>query len=362
MLYYKYSENRIFFLSEYWILIPSAIIANYFIVRKIRADKKNMEALKRLKAQLEQQKKLQKIAMLALGVSGSVHFLTRGGSTNLIDTDYIKAMCDIDPGIRYLDDLRLKNIVTDLYRKKRKGKVIYIPATALCHIADRYGRKFLALPVAVGDFGITSLYETARKTLVVLLWGGVAPVMAFNNPFSLPIAFILAIFGLKLALINVGFIPTSPFDSTKNLEPGVRRGIEVVVINNRDNNKIIMRENVQKNQECWLPDQRLLNKHCKEIIDVTDSILPNVGYEETVNMKDVTGLVHEEFTNKFDLGQTKSCQPPKTTKVKTTKVEYLEFLKQRGDLESSSESEGWDRCENDFMIPEKKKLRTRNKP
>ena len=48
MLYWKYSSNRIFFLNEYWVFIPTAILANYFLIRKIRLDKKKSEEMKKL--------------------------------------------------------------------------------------------------------------------------------------------------------------------------------------------------------------------------------------------------------------------------------------------------------------------------
>ena len=57
MIYWKYSSNRIFFLNEYWIFIPSAILANYVIIRKIRLDKERMKQIKRLIEQIEREKK-----------------------------------------------------------------------------------------------------------------------------------------------------------------------------------------------------------------------------------------------------------------------------------------------------------------
>ena len=58
--------------------------------------------------------------------------------------------------------------------------------------------------------------------------------------------------------------------------------------------KIIMRDPIQDNHECWLPDQRLLNLNCRrkptQIPDAIDSVLPDLKYQETVNMQDVTGL------------------------------------------------------------------------
>ena len=359
MLYWKYSSNRIFFLNEYWIFIPSAILANYVIIRKIRFDKERMKQLKRLTEQIEREKKIRKILYLSLGLSGCIHLFTRGGSTKIIDTDYLlEELCNIEQGVRYLDDKRLRNIITDLYRHKRKAKIIYITATALCHLANLYGQTFLALPFAVGDFGLTNIYQTLRKGFVTILLGGVGPLVIIGNPVALFIAFALAMSGLRLAFNNLDFILTSPVDVTKNLQPRIPGASEVVVVNNRD--KIIMNKPVQENQECWLPDQRLLNPNCKvkptEIPDTMDSILPDLKYEETVNMQDTTGLDREEFTDKFDLGQTK----PSTCKPRKGKV--VNFLEKFGDSEPIGESEGWDTSENELMVPEKSYLRTRNKP
>ena len=333
MLYWKYSSNRTFFLNEYWIFIPSAVLADYLIIRKIRFNRARMKELKRLIDQIEREKKLRKILLLSLGlsVSGYTHLLTRGGSTDfLIDTDYIKSACNIQEGVRYLDDIRLRNIITDLYRHKGKGKIIYVTATALCHIANKYGQTFLALPFAVGDFGLTSLYQTLRKGFVTILLGGVGPLVIIGGPV----------------------------DVTKDLKPRIPGISDVVVVNNRD--KIIMRDPVKENHECWLPDQRLLNPNCKvkptEIPDAIDSVLPDLRYEDTVNMQDVTGLERQEFTDKFDLGQTEPsiCKPRQGKEVN--------FLDKFGDSGQISESEKWDTCDNEFMVPEKRYIRTRNKP
>jgi len=159
MIYWKYSSNRIFFLNEYLIFIPSAILANYVIIRKIRLDKERMKQIKRLIEQIEREKKIRRILLLSLGLNGCIHLLTRGGSIDfidIIDTDYIK--CHIEQGVGYLDNKPLRNIITDLYRHKRKGKIIYITATAVCHLANRYCQTFLALPFAVGDFSLTNVY------------------------------------------------------------------------------------------------------------------------------------------------------------------------------------------------------------
>ena len=282
----------------------------------------------------------------------------RGGSTDfLIDTDYIKSACNIEEGVHYLDATRLKNIIVDLYRHKSKGQIIYIIATALCHIANQYGQTFLALPFSVGDFGLTSLYQTFRKAFIIILLGAVGPLYIIGNPVSLIFALILGGSGLKLVFYNLDFIPTSPVDVRKELKPRTPGISDVVVVNNRD--KISMRDPVKENQECWLPEQFLLNSNCKvkptEISDASDSVLLDLRYEDTVNMQDVTGLKRQEFTDKFDLGQTESRI------FKPSQVKEVNFFDKFGYSGQISESEKWETYDNEFIVPEKKYLRTRNK-
>ena len=330
MFYWKYSSNRIFFLNEYWIFIPSAILANYVIIRKIRLDRARIKELERLKKLLDRERQIRRILLVSLGLNASIHLFTRGGAADFIDTDYIKELCEIEEGVHYLDDTRLRNIIHDLYKHKRKGKMIYITATAVCHLANRYGLTFFALPFAIGDFGLTNVYQTARKGFVTILLGGVGPLVVFGGPVALMAAFIVGTAGLRLAFTNLDLIPTSPVDPMKDLKPRIADLPDVVVVNRRD--KMIMSKGEQETQECLLADQRLFNPKCKgkptEIPDAIDSVLPDLSYEDTVNMKDVTGLDHVEFTDKLDFGK----------------------------------SEGWDTCENEFPVSEKRYLRTRNKP
>lgn len=69
-----------------------------------------------------------------------------------------------------------------------------------------------------------------------------------------------------------------------------------------------------------------------------------------------TGLDNVEFTAQYDLGQTKaSIYNPR-------KGKEVHFLDQFGDLGPIGESEGWETCENEFSVLEKRYLRTKNKP
>lgn len=142
MLYWRYSANRTFFINEYWIFIPSALLIDYLVIRYIRNQRLKDEELKRLISQLEREKKIKKLLLLGLGltITSYPYLLTRGGSENLIDVDYIKSKFKIDKGIKYLDDSRLRKIIIDKYgyKGKRKGKdrIIFITATALSHLAN----------------------------------------------------------------------------------------------------------------------------------------------------------------------------------------------------------------------------------
>ena len=146
--------------------------------------------------------------------------------------------------------MRLKNIIVDLYRYKRKGKIIYVTATALCHIANHYGQKFSALPFAVSDFGLTSLYQTFRKVFAGILVGSVASLYFISGPVSFISALILAISGLRISFNNLDFILTSSIDVTEELKLRIPGIFDVVVVNNRDINILRDPVPVQKNQEC----------------------------------------------------------------------------------------------------------------
>ena len=361
MLYWQYSYNRTFFLNEYWLFIPSALLANYILINKIRTNKAKEQELKELIEQVEYEKKIRKILFISLGLSlsmGYTPFFSRGGSSadllNLIDTDYIRKKCEIQEGIRFLDDVRLRKIISNFYQHKKKAHIIYITSTALCHIANKYGQQHLALPFAVGDFGLTSWYHALRKALVTVLLGAVGPLWLLNAPSIL--IFILAAFGFRLAFNNVEIILTSPIDFTKKIKARLPGVSDVVVVNNRNN--VIMPEFIKEKHECWLPDQQFLNKNCNvknsEISVISDSPLPNLSYEDTVNMQDVTGLDRTQFRDTLDMGQRESTISKRLGK-------QVNFLDKFGDSEKIDRSEQWENSKN-FLSAPNKNLRIRNEP
>lgn len=88
-------------------------------------------------------------------------------------------------GLRFLDNDRLRKIIHSLYRHKGRGKIIYITATAKCHLAGQYGQIFLAFPFAIVDFGLTNFYQTIRKALVTILLGAVGPLYVAGGTYAL---------------------------------------------------------------------------------------------------------------------------------------------------------------------------------
>lgn len=310
MLYWKFSPNRIFYINEYWIFVPSALIANYFIIGKIRSDKARMKELKKLQEKIKQAERYRKILLLGLGLSATtnLYFIERGGGGEIIDTNYIRTKCYVEEGIRYLDDNRLGKIIHDLFKAKAKGKMIVITSTALCHVATNYGRQFLAFPVAIGDFGFTNAMQSFRKLSVTILFGAIGPLVTVGGTFYLSLALVAALSGFRLANINLDYIPTSPVD-TNDIEPRVPGLPDVVVVNNRNKNKIVMTKH--ENKECWLPDQQLLNPNCRSIASETPIDVNLPDYEATVNMQDVTGLSQQQFTDRYDLEGTKAIKNSK---------------------------------------------------
>nr|YP_010133682.1 hypothetical protein KYU99_pgp071 [Nitzschia supralitorea]QWM93172.1 hypothetical protein [Nitzschia supralitorea] len=194
----------------------------------------------------------------------------------------------------------------------------------------------MGFPIVIGDFGLTSLYQTVRKLVVTLLLGGVGQLYIIRWVQALGGAFVLATLGLKLAFTNPDKILTSPISeiSYKNLKPRIADMPDVVSINCRD--KINMHNPVQQKREYWLADQALLNSNCKlkltDIPDVINAASHDLKYNEVVNMQDVTGLNRVDFSDILDLGQSDSYVPK-------FKGKTVNFLDKFGDPEIISESE-----------------------
>jgi len=342
------------------------LLADYIAIRKIRSDKKRAEEVRKLKEEIKKLKekikcykelqKIHRIAYLACGLSLSSISLFRGGD-NFINVDYLE--CGIEKGLRYVDNDPIRKIVHDLFRYKRRGKIIYITATAACHLVKVYEKHFLALPIAVGDFGLTNLYQTLQKIVVVFLVGTVGPLFVVGSTAAITTATMLGILGLRLAFIDLDYLPTSPIDETipaRRIEPRIADMPDVVTVNFR--HKVKAPGIVQERGECWLPEQTYFNPSCKikptEIPNAVDLASHGLEYDEVVNMKDVTGLKYVDFSHISDLGKTKP------TISKRIKRKMVSFLEKYCDPAHIDESETWDVSSITATVPNKPNLRIRN--
>jgi len=88
--------------------------------------------------------------------------------------DYID--CGIEEGLRYVDNNRRRQIIHNLFIHKRKGKIIYITATALRNLTRHSGKDFIELPFAIRDvIGVTEMIQFAIKSAVSLLIFAIVP-------------------------------------------------------------------------------------------------------------------------------------------------------------------------------------------
>ena len=342
-----------FCLNEYWILVPSILFLDYLIIRKIKSHKRKMDELKKLKKMIEHYKKRQKFnKLIYLGCALSVTstLLLRGGD-DLIDVESIE--CGIEAGLRYLDNDRIRKIIHNLYSYKRKNKIIYITATAACHLVKIYGKRFLALPIAVGDFGTTNLYQSARKAVVTILLGAIGPLYMVGGAFAITLAVGIGTYALKLAFTDLDSLPTSAISPTtlaKKLKPRISDLPDVITVNFRDR---IKAPDIEKGFECVLPEQKLFNPSCNLPIPTKiATVAHDLTYDDVVNMKDGTGLEPVNFNDVFDLGK-----PNIPNSRRSKMVNFLDMFK---DPETISESETWDASTITDRVAKKMNLRAKN--
>ena len=368
MLYWRYAPNKILFINEYWVFVPSMVLIDYFIIKKMKINERKTGELKKLKEQIEHERSLRKKIRKVLYVSLGYNFwsILMGGTESLdlinalVDTEYIT--CNVNPGIRWLDDVSLKNLIKTLYKHKHQEKIIYITATALCHVSELYGRQFLDLPFTiVPGLGSFSFYQTLRKLMVTILTGFLVPLGLGGSPVTAFSAALIGTLAIKLGFNNLDYIPTSAIDFNGDIRTRIPNVYDVIVLNNKD--KITMTNPMEERRECWLAGQPFFNPKCKKSTQIlpceVDSILDGiVTYDGSVNMKDVTGLDRVEFTDRLNLGQIESpaCGIQKSKQVN--------FLDKFGDSKSVHASgEGWNIYDNEIAsAKEKYSIKAKPKP
>jgi hypothetical protein len=360
MLFIRVSSNRVFFVDEYWILIPLVLALDIAIIIKV----KKARAKKKLESeQLKQKSKRWKIFHIATG-NFTAALESRGGQDIMAQVveNYIEVIhpnCLVGEGLRYVNNERLRKLVHSLFKSKAKNGVIYITKTALCHLVEIYGLALPALPIPIPDFiGISSWLVLGRKLISSACLGIPLPMLILaQGPASVIVS--LAAAGLGIIIMyhvqDPGFtiIPTDAISTPVSL---INRRVpdqpELVSVDltSVGRKKIIMPE-FSTSYECSLPVQRMLNPKCilrtSKIVDFISNADVDVplNYDQVVNMQDVTKLGSVQFSDQFEV--TSSSKPvahfnlrgskPFRNRAKTSK-----FLQNFGDTENILDSEEWD--------------------
>lgn len=195
MFVYKFSKNRLFFINEYWIFIPTAILIDILIIKYVKNRRKRK---KEMEEQLKKQVRLRRMLALIFASNSSLS-VPNGGDLTMQDLEMVldstrvpKRLYDCisayPPGASYLDNNRFRNIIGRQFKsKKLKNEVIYITVSALCRVTQENGvfQWSAPIPLIVKDFGITDLVQTLKK-LIGTGFVATSPLLLFLGNGALP--------------------------------------------------------------------------------------------------------------------------------------------------------------------------------
>ena len=166
MIFIRLSPNRIFIVSEYWILIPLILSIGIAIIVKIRKNRaqKHLESEK-----LKKDFMRWKIFNVALGNIFSSIFV-RGGheKVKIIADDFVEVShenCIVPKGVQFLDNKWLRKLLLVQHSDKIRNGILYITRTALCHFASQVGLGILDTQA----FKVSSWLTVGKKTLATII-------------------------------------------------------------------------------------------------------------------------------------------------------------------------------------------------
>lgn len=195
----------------------------------------------------------------------------------------------------YIDNNRLRKLITSAYTRKARNGVILITATALCHVAKSQGLMFPAIPIS--DFGITSLFQLMKKRVVtVLLSTGIPLLVLETGAIAFGGGWLLIAIGMMLSHYRFENISTTMITNqvVEKIERRIPDVIDIVAVNVKDTGSSTKIE--MPKYECQILGQLLLNPNCKSnFIKTYDQI--NIDFTDVVGMKDVTGLEKHIFSD-----------------------------------------------------------------
>lgn len=362
MLFVKVSSNRIFFINEYWILIPLVLTVEIAIVLKIR--KNRAQKSKGLNENLNEDLRRWKIFHFANRNIFSALFV-RGGEevVKFITDGFIEVThdsCIIPKGVQFLDNEWLRKLLTIQHSDKIKNGILFITRTALCHYASQAGLGILDTKIV----NISSWLTVGKKTLATIL--SLSPVLFLGVGGATTTTIVLSVLTFLSGTSSMFFIRESDLffiktqaivGSLSQVASRVQDRTDVVILDLEPSSDKITMERASVPYQCSLPDQMLGNKKCvpKTVVNdvksgdiVVDMLL---DYNEVVNMEDITGLSGEiEFVDQFEIVpiqrpgpiKSKHSRPSRSKKLTRT----VNLLEKFGDPENIQDTETWDTSAN----------------
>ena len=207
MLYIRVSPNRIFIVSEYWILIPLIVSIEIAIVVRIRKNRAQHDIIsKKLKKDFIRWK----IFNVAIGnVFSSI--CVRGGEevVKIIADGFLQVHheeCLVPKGVQFLDEEWLRKLLLLHHSDKIKNGILYITRTALCHFASRVGLGILDTEI----FKVSSWLTVGKKTFATIIGSLPIPLLGIWGVTMIPVILSVITFlsgaGFMFSLRESGFL------------------------------------------------------------------------------------------------------------------------------------------------------------
>lgn len=348
MILIRISDNRLFIISDLWVIIPIILTIDLILIKII---------LKIAKAQSNQKltkEEISKLKIFSLATNNIPNLIAliilRGGEKNeriltkIIDEqiEIHVSNCLVKKGLRYLNNSQLRNYIIRKFRHKAKRGIIYITKSALCYL------------VTTRNTEITNsfIYDLARFSLQLevpdtrlFLKKTISLILLFGIP--VPGAFITLVFKNSIVYIS-GFLSFVSFIlgtlSCRSLyeESFLLLDSELITsslksIKPREENKIDI---VSVDLVPSVPDRIDKIKMSSNVYDF------DLKYEDTVNLKDVTCL-DAKFSDQLEIipplkSEFEESSTPLKRNYLRRRAKMVNFLDKFKDPEEVPESEKWE--------------------
>lgn len=359
ILFIRVSENRVFLINDYWVIIPLILAVDIFIIVKVKKNR----AIKKL----ESERLRYKAGQWKVFYDSTGHLIAalqvKGGDKIVVDLvdDYIDVEhnnCVVEEGIFYVNHEKLRKLVSDLYPYKVRNGVIFITKAALCQLAHLYQVHLPINPILLLQTAVTisDWYKFGIGFIAAIFILGIPfPLLLLYRASSLPkiISLMSWSFGVYLAVRDPSFL-TLPVDRVTNpmyiIGSRIPHHTDLVVINIQNNNRGVAIK-LPVSYECSLPTQIMYNPKCKpglsQLADIVEEANIPLNYEEVVNMNDVTQLPRVKFSDQLSFGKSIDKKPTTNPRLRGTKsikkqAKTVKFLEKFKDPEIISNVDEWD--------------------